>query len=114
VPLFPGVFAIFGHGNVTCLEGSICNIGSMSAHTGQPFINAYCASKGALETLTRTTAFSVTKNRIRVSQVNVGWMSMSRCAGDARPPSEALTLPPRVPYRQQPRQPPVGTKEPPA
>jgi NAD(P)-dependent dehydrogenase (short-subunit alcohol dehydrogenase family) len=57
------------------IEGSICNIGSMSAHTGQPFINAYCASKGALETLTRNTAFSVMKNRIRVNQLNVGWMS---------------------------------------
>jgi NAD(P)-dependent dehydrogenase (short-subunit alcohol dehydrogenase family) len=57
------------------IEGSICNIGSISEHTGQPFINAYCASKGALSTLTRNTAFSVMKNRIRVNQLNVGWMS---------------------------------------
>src|SRR5690606_31736098 len=42
---------------------------------GQPFINAYCASKGALSTLTRNTAFSVMKNRIRVNQLNVGWMA---------------------------------------
>ena len=57
------------------VAGSICNIGSISEHTGQPFINAYCASKGALATLTRNTAFSVMKNRIRVNQLNVGWMS---------------------------------------
>jgi NAD(P)-dependent dehydrogenase (short-subunit alcohol dehydrogenase family) len=57
------------------VAGSICNIGSISEHTGQPFINAYCASKGALSTLTRNTAFSVMKNRIRVNQLNVGWMS---------------------------------------
>ncbi len=57
------------------IEGAIVNIGSISEHAGQPFINAYCASKGALSTLTRNSAFSVMKNRIRVNQLNVGWMS---------------------------------------
>ncbi len=56
-------------------EGAICNIGSISALAGQPFINAYCASKGALSTLTANTAFSVMANRIRVNQLNVGWMA---------------------------------------
>jgi len=57
------------------IEGAICNIGSISEHAGHPFINAYCATKGALATLTRNTAFSVMKNRIRVNQLNVGWMA---------------------------------------
>ncbi|MBB6469121.1 NAD(P)-dependent dehydrogenase (short-subunit alcohol dehydrogenase family) [Aminobacter lissarensis] len=57
------------------IEGAICNIGSVSQHAGQPFINAYCATKGALATLTRNTAFSVMRNRIRVNQLDVGWMS---------------------------------------
>jgi NAD(P)-dependent dehydrogenase (short-subunit alcohol dehydrogenase family) len=57
------------------VEGAICNIGSISALAGQPFINAYCASKGALTTLTANTAFSVMGNRIRVNQLNVGWMA---------------------------------------
>ena len=57
------------------VEGAICNIGSISALAGQPFINAYCASKAALATLTANTAFSVMANRIRVNQLNVGWMS---------------------------------------
>jgi NAD(P)-dependent dehydrogenase (short-subunit alcohol dehydrogenase family) len=57
------------------VEGSICNIGSISALSGQPFISAYCASKGALTTLTANTAFSVMANRIRVNQLNIGWMS---------------------------------------
>jgi NAD(P)-dependent dehydrogenase (short-subunit alcohol dehydrogenase family) len=57
------------------IEGTICNVGSISEHAGQPFINAYCASKGALATLTRNTAFSVMKNRIRVNQLDVGWMA---------------------------------------
>jgi len=56
-------------------EGSIVNIGSMSAMGGQPFISAYCASKGALETLTRNTAYALLRNRIRVNQINIGWMS---------------------------------------
>ena len=57
------------------VRGSIVNIGSMSEHAGQPFISAYCASKGALATLTRNTAFAVMGNRIRVNQLNIGWMS---------------------------------------
>ena len=57
------------------IEGAICNIGSISALAGQPFINPYCASKGALTTLTANTAFSVLGNRIRVNQLNVGWMA---------------------------------------
>lgn len=57
------------------IAGAICNIGSISALSGQPFINAYCASKGALTTLTANTAFSVMANHIRINQLNVGWMS---------------------------------------
>ncbi len=56
-------------------EGSIVNIGSISAFSGQPFISAYCASKGALATLTRNSAFALLKNRIRVNQLNIGWMA---------------------------------------
>jgi NAD(P)-dependent dehydrogenase (short-subunit alcohol dehydrogenase family) len=57
------------------IEGAICNIGSASALAGQPFISAYCASKGALATLTRNTAFAVMRNRIRINQLNIGWMA---------------------------------------
>ena len=57
------------------VPGAIVNIGSMSGHAGQPFIGAYCASKGALATLTRNTAFAVAANRIRVNQLDIGWMA---------------------------------------
>lgn len=60
------------------IEGAICNIGSISALSGQPFISAYCASKGALATLTANTAFSVMGNRIRVNQLNIGWMASDK------------------------------------
>lgn len=57
------------------IEGTIVNICSMSGLAGQPFIAAYCASKGALATLTRNTAYAVLRNRIRVNALNIGWMS---------------------------------------
>lgn len=56
-------------------QGAIVNIGSISGFAGQPFISAYCASKGALATLTRNTAFAVMANRIRVNQLEIGWMA---------------------------------------
>jgi NAD(P)-dependent dehydrogenase (short-subunit alcohol dehydrogenase family) len=45
----------------------------MSGHGGQPFIAAYCASKGALVTLTRNVAFAALRDRIRVNGLNLGW-----------------------------------------
>ncbi len=57
------------------IKGSIVNIGSMSAQAGQPFIIAYCSSKGALATLTRNAAYSLLHNQIRVNQLNIGWMA---------------------------------------
>ncbi|MES2436371.1 MAG: SDR family oxidoreductase [Pseudomonadota bacterium] len=55
--------------------GAIINIGSTSELTGQPFISPYCASKAALATFTRNTAFAAMRNRIRVNQLNIGWMA---------------------------------------
>jgi NAD(P)-dependent dehydrogenase (short-subunit alcohol dehydrogenase family) len=57
------------------IAGSIVNIGSMSSKAGQPFIASYCASKGALATLTRNTGFALMRNRIRVNQLDIGWMA---------------------------------------
>jgi len=59
----------------TGTKGTIVNIGSMSALAGQSFLSAYCASKGALATLTRNTAFSLLRNQIRVNALNIGWMA---------------------------------------
>lgn len=57
------------------VEGRIVNIGSTSSHAGQPFIAAYCASKGALATLTRNSGFALMRNRIHVNQIDIGWMA---------------------------------------
>ncbi len=57
------------------IEGTIVNIGSTSARAGQPFIAPYCASKGALATLTRNSGYALMRNRIRVNQLDIGWMN---------------------------------------
>jgi NAD(P)-dependent dehydrogenase (short-subunit alcohol dehydrogenase family) len=56
-----------GHG------GSIVNILTMSSYGGQPFITAYCASKGALVTLTKNAANALRFDHIRFNGVNMGW-----------------------------------------
>ena len=56
-------------------EGTILNIGSTSARAGQPFLAAYSASKGALSTLTRNSGFALMRNRVRVNQLDIGWMA---------------------------------------
>lgn len=58
----------------TGVAGSIVNIQSISGHGGQSFIAAYCASKGALSTLTKNTASALMPDRIRVNGLNIGWM----------------------------------------
>lgn len=57
------------------IQGTIVNISTMSSMGGQPFLSAYSASKGALDTLTRNTAYAVLRNRIRVNSLNIGWMA---------------------------------------
>ena len=61
------------HWKATGRAGSIVNIITMSSHGGQPFITAYCASKGALATMTKNMANALRWDRIRVNGVNIGW-----------------------------------------
>lgn len=57
------------------IVGSIVNIGSVSERAGQPFLSSYAASKGALASLTRNSGFALMRNRIRVNQLDIGWMA---------------------------------------
>jgi NAD(P)-dependent dehydrogenase (short-subunit alcohol dehydrogenase family) len=54
--------------------GSVVSIGSVSGHGGQPFITSYCVSKGALQTMTKHLAFALMRHKVRVNQINPGWM----------------------------------------
>ena len=56
------------------IHGTMVNVLSMSSHGGQPFIIAYCGSKGALATLTKNAAFTLMRDQIRVNGLNIGWM----------------------------------------
>lgn len=57
------------------IQGTMVNIGSTSELAGQPFIAPYCASKAALATLTRNSGYALMRNRIRVNQLDIGWMN---------------------------------------
>ena len=56
------------------VEGSIINIGSVSAYGSVPFLTPYATSKGALMTLTKNAAYAVMRHRIRINMLNIGWM----------------------------------------
>ncbi len=83
-------------------EGTIVNIGSMSAKAGQPFLTAYCATKGALATLTENVAFSALRNRIRVNGLNIGWMASDGehliQQSDGNPPDWLQKAAPQQPF----------------
>ena len=53
--------------------GSIVNIGSVNAYIGEPKLGPYSVSKGGLMTMTRNAAATLSRYRIRVNQINVGW-----------------------------------------
>ncbi len=89
VELWDRIFAINVRGAFLCMQqsvkymkdqfaseqrgGSIINIGSVNAYTGEPKLMAYSASKGALMTMTKNTASYLGRYRIRVNQLNIGW-----------------------------------------
>ncbi len=54
-------------------RGSIINIGSINAYSGDRVQAAYSVSKGGLMTLTRHTADAYAKDGVRANQFNVGW-----------------------------------------
>ena len=56
------------------VSGSIVNVGSVEAHGGSTKLTSYAMSKGALVVMTRNLAFGLMGHRIRVNQVNPGWM----------------------------------------
>lgn len=55
--------------------GAIVNIGSSNALGGQPNLVAYSMAKGGLATMTRNLSNALATERIRVNQVNPGWIA---------------------------------------
>lgn len=56
------------------IAGSIVNISSLAAYGSVPMLCPYAASKAALNILTKNTAYSVMRRRIRVNTLALGWM----------------------------------------
>lgn len=56
-------------------RGSILNIGSVNAYSGEPNLFAYSVSKGALMTLTNNLGDTLFREEgVRVNQINPGWV----------------------------------------
>ncbi|MCC5908680.1 MAG: SDR family oxidoreductase [Balneolaceae bacterium] len=85
LPLFRNVlevntlapFALIREGlpHLTKTGGSVLNIGSVNAWSGEPNLFAYSVSKGALMTMTRNLGDTLHReNGVRVNQINPGWV----------------------------------------
>ncbi|WP_026950584.1 SDR family NAD(P)-dependent oxidoreductase [Algoriphagus mannitolivorans] len=60
-------------------KGSVLNIGSINAWSGEPNLLAYSVSKGALMTLTGNLGDSLMREYgVRVNQINPGWVLTER------------------------------------
>lgn len=59
-------------------QGSVLNIGSINAHSGQQNLLDYSISKGAMQTMTRNLANAHAYDHVRVNQLNVGWVLTDR------------------------------------
>lgn len=56
-------------------HGSVLNIGSVNAYSGEPNLFAYSVSKGALMTMTRNLGDTLFREYgVRVNQINPGWV----------------------------------------
>lgn len=56
-------------------RGSVLNIGSVNAYSGEPNLLPYSVSKGALMTLTRNLGDTLHReDGVRVNQINPGWV----------------------------------------
>ena len=56
-------------------RGSVLNIGSVNAYSGEPNLMPYSVSKGALMTLTRNLGDTLHReDGVRVNQINPGWV----------------------------------------
>ncbi|MFI5151826.1 MAG: SDR family NAD(P)-dependent oxidoreductase [Chitinophagales bacterium] len=65
--------------HLTKTRGSVLNIGSVNAYSGEPNLLAYSISKGALMTLTRNLGDTLHREYgVRVNQINPGWVLTAR------------------------------------
>lgn len=56
------------------IAGSIVNISSVASYGSLPMLASYAMSKGALNIATKNIAYAVSRSRIRVNALAIGWM----------------------------------------
>jgi len=56
-------------------NATVVNIGSVNAYCGNPNLLPYSISKGGLMTLTRNLANVYSKDKVRINQLNLGWVT---------------------------------------
>lgn len=55
-------------------KGSVLNIGSVNAYSGEEILLPYSISKGAIQTMTRNLGDCLHRQGVRVNQINPGWV----------------------------------------
>lgn len=75
------------------IEGAIINMSSINSQVAIPAIPAYCASKGAVNQLTKSSALALAQHNIRVNAVGPGSIDTEMMAGvNANPKALEVAL----------------------
>lgn len=81
-------------------QGSIVNISSIASLVGIPYLPAYAASKGALDSLTRAIAIDYAKDGVRCNVVNPGLIATPMAAPLMANPEQLNPILDRYPIRR--------------
>ncbi|MFK8084108.1 MAG: SDR family NAD(P)-dependent oxidoreductase [Granulosicoccus sp.] len=82
------------------LQGSIVNMSSINAVVAIPSIAAYCASKGGVMQLTKSSALALAPHNIRVNAVGPGSIDTAMMAGVNANPEAMNTVLSRTPLKR--------------
>jgi NAD(P)-dependent dehydrogenase (short-subunit alcohol dehydrogenase family) len=79
------------------LRGAVVNVASMWSQFGSPRNPAYSASKGAINSLTRSHAVAFAPDGVRVNAVAPGWVDTRLASGAIHNPERAAAILARIP-----------------
>ncbi|MGU9962441.1 MAG: SDR family NAD(P)-dependent oxidoreductase [Candidatus Puniceispirillales bacterium WSBS_2018_MAG_OTU23] len=82
------------------IEGAIINMSSINAVVSIPTIPAYCASKGGVNQLTKSTSLALAPHNIRVNAVGPGSIDTEMLAGVNTKPDAMKTIMSRTPLQR--------------
>ena len=82
------------------IQGSIINMSSINAQVAIPSIPAYCASKGGVMQLTKSSALALACHRIRVNAVGPGSIDTAMLAGVNADPAAMQKVMSRTPLQR--------------